>query len=110
LEDGHRNGQQTIVDCDELDRFLSLRESIDNLDSALVHLLAERFKLTQEIGLLKARNGLPPTDPDREIRQTARLRALAIDANLDPEFTEKWFKLVVSEVVSHHEIIAAREE
>ena len=29
-----------------------LRGSIDNLDAALVHLLAERFKCTQEVGRL----------------------------------------------------------
>lgn len=31
-----------------------LRRSIDNIDAALVHLLAERFKATQAVGLLKA--------------------------------------------------------
>ena len=31
---------------------LSLRQSIDNIDAALVHLLAERFKFTQQVGVL----------------------------------------------------------
>ena len=34
-----------------------LRSSIDNIDAALVHLLAERFKCTQAVGELKARIG-----------------------------------------------------
>lgn len=87
----------------ELDR---LRSSIDNMDAALVHLLAERFKVTQQVGLLKAEHGLPPADPARESRQIARLRALAEDARLDPEFAEKFLNFIVAEVVRHHEAIA----
>ena len=83
-----------------------LRQSIDNVDAALVHLLAERFKFTQEVGRLKARNGMPASDPERERVQLARLRALAEEARLDPEFAEKWFNFVVAEVIHHHERIA----
>ncbi|HHV20341.1 MAG TPA: chorismate mutase [Propionibacterium sp.] len=85
----------------------SLRGSIDNMDSALVHLLAERFKVTQRVGELKATHGLPPADRDREQRQIERLRALAADARLDPEFAEKFLTFIVREVVRHHEQIAA---
>jgi chorismate mutase len=84
-----------------------LRKSIDNIDAALVHLLAERFKATQEVGRLKADKGLPPSDPDRERTQVARLREIAVDAQLDPEFAEKWFTFVVAEVIHHHEAIAS---
>ena len=91
----------------ELDR---LRRSIDTMDSALVHLLAERFKVTQRVGELKATSGLPAADPDREARQIQRLRALAEDAQLDPEFAEKFLTFIVSEVVRHHERIAAAQD
>lgn len=89
---------------------LRLRDSIDNMDAALVHLLAERFKITQQVGLLKARHGLPPADPAREAQQIARLRSLAEQARLDPEFAEKFLGFVVAEVVRHHEAISARSE
>lgn len=85
---------------------LRLRGSIDNMDSALIHLLAERFKVTQRVGELKARAGLPAADPGREGQQIARLRALAIDADLDPELAEKFLTFIVREVVRHHELIA----
>ncbi|MCW4385539.1 chorismate mutase [Salinibacterium sp. SYSU T00001] len=84
---------------------LSLRESIDNVDAALIHMLAERFKFTKQVGRLKAEHGLPPSDPAREQVQIERLRALAIDSNLDPEFAEKFLNFVVAEVINHHERI-----
>lgn len=87
-----------------------LRASIDNMDAALVHLLAERFRITQRVGVLKARHGLPPADPQREAQQIARLRHLAEDSHLDPEFAEKFLNFIVSEVVRHHEAIARGEE
>ncbi len=86
-----------------------LRHSIDNMDAALVHLLAERFAITQQVGVLKAEHGLPPADPTRETQQIARLRALATDARLDPEFAEKFLNFVVAEVVRHHEAVARRD-
>lgn len=89
-----------------LEQLTSIRQSIDNIDAALIHLLAERFKFTQQVGRLKAAHGLPPTDPDRERRQTQRLRTLAEGAHLDPAFAEKWFNFVVAEVIQHHEEIA----
>lgn len=82
-----------------------LRGSIDNLDAALVHLLAERFKCTQEVGRLKARSGMPPADPAREAYQIERLRTLARDADLDPQFAEKFLNLVIDEVIRNHERI-----
>jgi len=87
----------------------SLRKSIDNIDAALVHLLAERFKTTQQVGRLKARSGMPPTDPVREAAQVQRLRALAADADLDPAFAEKFLSFILAEVIQHHEELAASE-
>ncbi|MCI7551337.1 MAG: chorismate mutase [Actinomycetaceae bacterium] len=83
------------------------RHTIDNLDSALVHLLAERFRCTQQVGVLKAELGLPASDPGREETQVKRLRALAEESGLDPVFAEKFLKFIVAEVIQHHEEIAS---
>jgi|SRR5581483_1768031 len=80
-----------------------LRQSIDNLDAAIVHLLAERFRCTHAIGELKARHGLASRDPKREVAQLRRLRSLASQSGLDPEFAQKLHDLVVREVVTNHE-------
>ena len=83
----------------------AFRATIDNLDAALVHLLAERFRCTQQVGRLKAELDLPPSDPTREERQVRRLRALAEESGLDPVFAEKFFAFVVAEVIRYHEAI-----
>lgn len=71
----------------------------------MIALMAERFKVTQSIGVLKKELGLPPADPVREEQQIARLRLLADEANLDPDFAEKLLNFIVAEVVRHHESI-----
>lgn len=86
----------------------SYRRSIDNIDAALIHMLAERFRITQAVGEYKARTQLAPADPNREERQIKRLRSLAEDADLDPEFSEKFIRFVIDEVIRHHNI--AREK
>lgn len=85
------------------------RSSIDNIDAALIHLLAERFKITKAVGRYKAASGLPAADPEREERQVARLRALAEESGLDPVFSEKFLRFIVAEVIHHHERIAEHE-
>ncbi|WP_095011896.1 chorismate mutase [Tsuneonella mangrovi] len=79
------------------------RKSIDNIDAALIHILAERFRITQAVGAHKAAHNLPPADPGREVAQIARLRKLAEESELDPEFSEKFIRFVIDEVIRHHE-------
>lgn len=79
-----------------------LRASIDNLDSALVHLLAERFKLTTQVGRHKKALDWPTSTKDREIEQITRLRALAEANGLDPDVEERFLAFLVGEVLQKH--------
>jgi chorismate mutase len=92
---------QSERDSDEV--LASYRKSIDNIDAALIHMLAERFRITQAVGEYKAKMAMPPADPAREERQIKRLRNLAEDADLDPEFSEKFIRFVIEEVIRHHQ-------
>ena len=88
------------------DQLAQYRQSIDNIDAALIHMLAERFRITQAVGLYKAQAGMPAADPGREAQQVKRLRNLAEEAGLDPEFSEKFLRFIIDEVIHHHERIA----
>ncbi|MCK6066303.1 MULTISPECIES: chorismate mutase [Microbacterium] len=96
-----------VAAVDPREVLAGLRGSIDNIDAALIFLLAERFKATKQVGVLKAQYGMPPSDPAREEQQIARLKRLAAEADLDPEFAEKWFNFVVAEVIRHHTAAAS---
>jgi chorismate mutase len=92
------------------DELVALRGSIDNIDAAIIHMLAERFRCTQQVGLLKARLHMPPADPAREAEQVARLRSLAEGARLDPAFAEKFLAFVIREVIHHHESLRSPQQ
>ena len=92
---------------DTSDKLADLRASIDNIDAAVIHMLAERFRRTKEVGVLKALEGMPPADPAREKFQIERLRQLAAEANLDPDCAEKFLNFISREVIRHHEQIKA---
>lgn len=87
-------------------RIKALRQTIDNIDSAVIALLAERFKATSQVGVLKANAGFAPEDTKREDYQIERLHRIAIDAGLDPEIAEMYREFVVTEVKKRHQRIA----
>ena len=86
-------------------KLLEYRNSIDNIDAAVISMLAERFKITQKVGLYKAKHDLPPADKNRESEQIARLRKLSEEAQLDPDFSEKFLDFIIEEVIHHHKKI-----
>ncbi len=93
----------TTAPPEAAERLSQYRRSIDNIDAALVHMLAERFRITQAVGEYKAQTNLPPADPSREKAQIERLRKLAEESDLDPEFGEKFIRFVIDEVIRHHQ-------
>lgn len=87
-----------------------LRASIDRIDAAVIYMLAERFRCTEEVSRLKAQHRLPPADLTREAAQIKRLRELAKDAKFNPDFTEKYLAFIIREVIHHHERVAAGDD
>ena len=100
--------RSTAARKDAVTELRSLRKSIDNLDCALFCLLAERFQITQKVGVLKAEHGIPAVDPEREAAQKDRTRALSAKAGLDPIFAEQLLHFILKDVVRKHRAIAKR--
>jgi len=83
-----------------------MRKSIDNIDNAIVAMFAERFKVTNKVGVFKAENQLASKDHEREKLQFERMAALAEQYGLDPEFAQSYLEAVIDRVVKNHEQIA----
>lgn len=84
------------------DRLTALRDQLDEIDHRLVQVLVERFRVTREVGRLKAELGLPPVDVAREDRILARLEAAARVAGLDPELLRGIYRRIFDAVVAEH--------
>ena len=82
---------------------LSVREKIDAIDERLLDLLAERFQLTHQVGLLKANQQLSALDATREAEKLARLADLSSDRDLKPELIQELFRRIMQQVVQNHE-------
>jgi chorismate mutase / prephenate dehydratase len=73
-----------------------LRKQIDDLDGLIVNLIAERMKVTREIGQEKEQSGKAVEDKTREKIVLERVRRLAAAANLNPEEIEKVYQRIIS--------------
>ncbi|MBO0709366.1 MAG: chorismate mutase [Candidatus Dormibacteraeota bacterium] len=90
------------------DRLTALREELDQIDQRLVQVLEERFRVTREVGRLKAEVGLPPVDIAREERILARLGTVARRAHLDPELLRGIYRRIFDTVVAEHRAAGRR--
>lgn len=91
------------------EQLASYRRTIDNLDSALLHILAERFRCTEQVGHLKAEQALPAIDNERERRQLDRMMSIANDVGLSRHFVEELMTMITGAVVERHKEIAAKK-
>lgn len=70
------------------------RAEIDSVDARIVELLAQRAHLVTEIGRLKGRPEIV-RDPAREDQVLNKVRALAGQHELDPEFVAALYRRVM---------------
>lgn len=78
------------------------RKELDKLDGAIVIMLAERFRITREVGKFKKKHNLPPLDKAREEAIYKKLRQKAIEKNLDPQMLEDVWKVLMSQSKKEH--------
>ena len=84
------------------------RSMIDDVDAQMVALLGQRFKLTRQVGKLKAAADLPSRDAARETEQQERLAQLAVAENVDPELVRRLFSEITDCVVAEHDAMKAQ--
>ena len=94
--------------ADAISQLRQLRDSIDNIDAALIHLLAERLQRTRAVDRVTAQHGLASRDLGWEASQVTRLRELAAVSKLDPDFAETFHAFVVREVTRQREAVPRR--
>lgn len=87
---------------DKTDGLNELRIKIDVVDAELIGLLAERFRLTERVGVYKKRNGLPVYDRIREREIAERRKELCEAEGLDPETGKKVFQQILRLVRKRH--------
>jgi chorismate mutase len=88
----------------------TLRDGLDEIDTAIVYLFAKRFELTRQVGIFKSDHQLPPTDAVREKSQFERIAQKANEAGLDPAFAQKILRITIDEVVKNHRLLQHRTE
>lgn len=84
---------------------IEIRNRIDEIDQNIIELLHERFKVTHEVGLLKAEREMSSQDAQREEQKLEALGALSESHKLEPTLVRELFRRIMEEVVRNHERI-----
>lgn len=77
------------------DTMESLRQEIDELDSALVSLLARRRRLVERVAQVKREQDLPVSHPAREENLISARRQQAVAVGLEADFVEDIFRILL---------------
>lgn len=78
----------------------ALRDQIDEVDKALLSLLAKRLELVAEVGEVKSQYGLPIYVPERESAMLASRRKEAAALGVPPDLIEDVLRRVMRESYS----------
>ena len=81
------------------EKLISARSRLDELDQRVVHALAERQRLVEEVAALKADPSLPLHDVTRERDLLSRVSKLAEAENLDGYFVQSLYRRILEHSV-----------
>ena len=84
-----------------------LRKQIDDIDSAIIELLAQRMEVCREVATLKSQTNTVVIQPQRVREVLTTRRQWAIDNDVDPDFAEQLFRILLSET---HRIEVAHDK
>ena len=83
-----------------------LRARIDQLDAALIAIVAERLAVCREVAAVKEHTDTPVIQPQRVRDVVTSRRAQAIEAGVDADFAEQLFRVLLTE--THRIEVAGR--
>lgn len=83
------------------DPLSELRAQIDEVDQAMLDLLARRLDLVSQVGEVKGKHGLPIYAPDREQIMIAARRAQAVQKGVPPDLIEDVLRRCMREAYAH---------
>ena len=77
------------------DKLAALRDKVENIDTALIGLLAKRVELARDVGAYKREAGLATLDVKREAAVLRRMGTLARDHGLPEEAVRQLFWSII---------------
>jgi len=92
--------QKDSGNSDFLSKLDSLRTQIDDADTKVLELIADRFKIIAEIGNYKKDNNTTILQPDRWFEILKNRKELGAELNLNDEFVDRLLKIIHKESVS----------
>ena len=78
-------------------KILALRAQIDEIDWQILSLLAQRQGQVEKVVKLKKKHNIPVYHPAREEDLISKLRVQAGKANLDPDFMEDLYRVILKQ-------------
>ncbi|MCC1493913.1 chorismate mutase [Cognatishimia sp. F0-27] len=98
----------TRPDPETIETMADLRACIDQIDSALVALLAERERFTDRAPELKARERIAANAPRRVAAVLTSVRDKAERHGLDPDLAERLWRIMIDTVIAREEAIIGK--
>ncbi|MEO5974248.1 MAG: chorismate mutase [Ilumatobacteraceae bacterium] len=80
-----------------VDDLNNLRQKIDQIDAAVLALLAERLEVCRQVAHLKVDRATSVIQPTRVREVLTTRRQWAINDNVDPDFAEQLFRIILAE-------------
>ena len=81
----------------EMNDLNGLRHKIDQIDAAILALLAERLEVCRQVAEVKVERSATVIQPTRVREVLTSRRQWAINDNVDPDFAEQLFRIILAE-------------
>ena len=94
---------------DEIETMAELRDTIDDIDRALIALHVERVGYIDRAPVLKAPDGIAARAPSRVADVLAKVRAEADRTGFDAELAEAMWALLIDAMIAREEQVMGKE-